>query len=239
MHKVIDFHSHILPRVDDGSASSEESIAMLRMEAEQGIGHVVMTPHFYPQHDTPQRFLERRNAAAERLQQVMGEQNGLPEIHLGAEVYYFRGISESDILKQLTFGEKGCILIEMPFSPWSEQMYQDLADISGKQGLTPVIAHIDRYIAPFHTHGIPERLAQLPVAVQANAEFFLHRATRGMALRMLKKGQIHLLGSDCHNLKDRAPNLGEAIRVIEKRAGAEAIHRICQNQRELFMENEI
>ena len=60
MEKVIDFHSHILPGIDDGSASVEQSIAMLRMEAEQGIDHVVATPHFYPQYDTPEHFLRKR-----------------------------------------------------------------------------------------------------------------------------------------------------------------------------------
>ena len=63
MNKIIDFHSHILPGIDDGSESVEQSIAMLRMEAEQGITHVVATPHFYPRHDTPQRFLQRRKDA--------------------------------------------------------------------------------------------------------------------------------------------------------------------------------
>lgn len=47
MNGIMDFHSHILPGIDDGSASLEESIAMLRMEAEQGITHVIATPHFY------------------------------------------------------------------------------------------------------------------------------------------------------------------------------------------------
>ena len=95
-------------------------------------------------------------------------------------------------------------------------MFQELEDIHSKYGLIPVIAHIDRYIAPFHTHQIPQRLAQLPVIVQANADFFLERRTKRMALKMLRSGQIHLLGSDCHGVSDRAPNLGEAIAVIRK-----------------------
>ena len=63
MREIIDFHSHILPGIDDGSRNVEESIALLRKEAEQGITHVIATPHFYPQHDTPERFLKRRNEA--------------------------------------------------------------------------------------------------------------------------------------------------------------------------------
>ena len=59
MGAIIDFHSHILPGVDDGSQSVQESLAMLKMEAEQGIQHVIATPHFYPKHDSPEHFLER------------------------------------------------------------------------------------------------------------------------------------------------------------------------------------
>ena len=63
MSAVIDFHSHVLPGIDDGSPSVEASVEMLRMEAEQGIRHVVATPHFYPRHDTPEHFLRRRAEA--------------------------------------------------------------------------------------------------------------------------------------------------------------------------------
>ena len=60
MDRRVDFHSHILPGVDDGSRSVEESLEMLRAVARQGIGTVVATPPFYANHDTPERFLRRR-----------------------------------------------------------------------------------------------------------------------------------------------------------------------------------
>ena len=93
MKACADFHSHILPCVDDGSHSVEESLQMLRMEAEQGVTHVVLTPHFYAKHDSPERFLQRRAAAWETLQAAMAGEEGLPQITLCAEVYYFPGIS--------------------------------------------------------------------------------------------------------------------------------------------------
>ena len=98
MNTVTDFHSHILPGIDDGSASLQESIAMLKMEAEQGIRHVVATPHFYPRHDSPERFLSRRDDAEARLREEMEKYPWLPSLEIGAEVYFFRGISESDVL---------------------------------------------------------------------------------------------------------------------------------------------
>lgn len=223
---LTDFHSHILPEMDDGSASLEESVSMLRMEGEQGITRVVATPHFYPQYDEPERFLDRRAEAEEKLRTALEKEPGLPQILPGAEVYFFRGMCEWERLDRLAIGEKKCILIEMPPPPWTDSIYQELERIWHFRGITPVIAHIDRYISPFRTHDIPRRLAQLPVLVQANASFFLERSTSGMAMRMLKSDQIHLLGSDCHNMSSRKPDLGPAVRRIERKLGDGAVSRI-------------
>ena len=211
MIEIVDFHSHVLPGIDDGSDSVEQSIAMLQMEAEQGIEHVVATPHFYPRYHSPEDFLSRRAEAERILRAEMAHHKDLPRLSVGAEIHFFSGIANSDVLQELTIDKKGCIILEMPLSPWTESMYKEIEGIAVKQGITPVIAHIDRYIRPFRTHGIPERLAELPVLVQANASFFLKASTRRLALRLLREDKIHLIGSDCHNTNDRKPNLGEAV----------------------------
>lgn len=236
MSNIIDFHSHILPGMDDGSASLEESIALLRMVAEQGIDHVVATPHFYPQYDTPEHFLRKRAEAEAALREEMRKHTGLPKLSVGAEVYYFNGISNSEVMSELTINQKRCILIEMPTPPWTDAMYRELEGLYTKQGLLPIIAHVDRYIGRFRTHGIPGRMAELPVLVQANAEFFLKKSTSAMALRMLKKNQIHLLGSDCHNLSSRSPNLGAALGKIRKRLGTAPIEMICDWQQRVLQD---
>lgn len=228
---VIDFHTHVLPGIDDGSASVEESASMLRVEAGQGIRYVIATPHFYPQHDTPRRFLERRARAMAQLLGEMPPEHDLPQVILGAEVYFFRGMSQSDQLERLTIGEKSCILIEMPPPPWTEEMYRELEQIWLNKGIIPIIAHIDRYVRPFRTYGIPERLAQLPVLVQANADFFLKKSTASMALRLLKADRIHLLGSDCHNMVSRKPNVQMAVEMIRSKLGDGAIRRIQDYER--------
>lgn len=231
---TIDFHSHILPGVDDGSISIEESLRMLRLQAEQGVTHVVATPHFYPWRDSPESFLRRRAEAEKQLRQAMEQYNSLPKLFVGAEVYFFPGISDSDILPQFAFGKKQSVLIEMPQTSWTESMYRELEQIWLKWGITPIIAHVDRYLSPFRTHHIPEWLTELPVLVQANGAFFLQRSTRSMALRMLQSGQIHLLGSDCHNMDSRKPNLGEAISLIEKRIGSIPVESIRELGRQVL-----
>ena len=110
-------------------------------------------------------------------------------------------------------------------------MYAELAQIRQKRGLTPIVAHVDRYIAPLRTHGIPRKLEELPVLVQANASFFAERSTAAMALKMLRDGQIHLIGSDCHNTDTRCPNMAPALERISRKLGREALDALELNSR--------
>jgi protein-tyrosine phosphatase len=89
--------------------------------------------------------------------------------------------------------------------------------------LVPIIAHIDRYISPLRTRGIPETFSELPVLVQASGSFFINRTTRNLALKLLREKKIHLLGSDCHNLDTRSPNLQETLRIIEAKMSSSRI----------------
>ena len=231
---LIDFHTHILPGIDDGSAGAEQSLAMLRMEAEQGIQAVVASPHFYPRYDSPERFLQRREKAYGQLCEKNYGVKGLPQIILGAEVYFFRGMSQSGWLPQLTFGENQCILIEMPASVWPEEMYRELAAIRLQRGIVPIVAHIERYLNVFNTSTILHRLEDAGVMVQANSEFFLSRRTAGTALRLLQAGWVHLLGSDCHDAVVRCPNLGTAEQKIRQKLGDDGIRWIEMNQKALL-----
>ncbi len=231
---MIDFHTHILPETDDGSKNIEESLAMLKMEAAQGVSRVIATPHFYAQHDSPEKFLKRRNAAFQKLQQATADFKDLPDIILGAEVYYFSGISSSTVIEQMAIEGTSGILIEMPPLPWSNSMLRELEEIYSNFSITPIIAHIDRYISIFNASSVIESLLNFNVIIQANASFFISRFTRKLAFSLLNDGIIRLLGSDCHNLKDRSPNLGTAVQIITDKLGKEALDKVEKTQQNLF-----
>ena len=209
---IADMHTHILPKVDDGSPDVDTSVRMLDAMYEQGVRRVVATPHFYANHDSPQRFLDRRAAAAEKLKAVWKWPD--MQLRIGAEVHYFDGISDCEALKDMAIEGTNLILVEMQSAPWSERCFDELLGIRQKQGLIPVIAHLDRYITPLRQFGIPQRLAQLPVLVQINTESLLQRWSRGMVLRLLREGQVHMLGSDCHSMGSRKPNLAAGWKVL-------------------------
>lgn len=213
---VLDFHSHILPNIDDGSQSAEESLALLRMQAEQGVDFVAATPHFYPEQRTLERFLARREEAYERLRVVLPPD--APTIKLGAEVWYYRGISHMEGLHQLRLEGTDLLLLEMPSMKWSRSMVQEILDLNYSGAMTVVLAHIDRYLA-FQDADLWEMLLQNGVMLQVNASFFLSFRTKGKALKMLKRGLIQWIGSDCHNLAERPPQIGPALDTIRKKLG--------------------
>ena len=99
---MIDFHSHILPEMDDGSKDAKMSLVMLQMEREQGVTEVVFTPHFYAQQDTVAHFLKKREQSVSRLE-AAAQQAGVELLpyHLGAEVYYFRNSGSADMIPEL------------------------------------------------------------------------------------------------------------------------------------------
>lgn len=208
---MIDIHSHVLPGMDDGSRSVEESLAMLRASAAQGISHMAATSHFYPMENSPEQFLARRAAAVERLREAW--QPGLPELLLGAEVYFFEGMSSIAELDALRLEGTELLLVEMPFSPWTDRMVSELLAVHERRGMTVLLAHIERYFR-FQPKGIWDDLLDRGVLMQCNAGFFLSWKTKGKARRMLAEGRIHLLGSDSHNMSARPPRLGEALSVI-------------------------
>ena len=219
-----DFHTHILPKLDDGSKSLEQSLQMLQMEAQAGVKRVVFTPHFYPHESSISEFLLERDFSYRRLVKAAEGIPGMPEMYLGAEVYFYRGMADSKELKKLTIANSPYILIEMPTDKWTEGMYEELNALH-RRGLYPIIAHLDRYITPFNTRGIPERLAKLPVLVQMNTDALQSVWTRGLFLKYLKKDMVHLIGTDCHNCTTRSPQMQKVMKWIEP-LGEQTIQRI-------------
>lgn len=208
---MIDIHSHVLPGIDDGSGSVEESLAMLRASARQGVDCVAATPHFYPMENTPERFLDQREEAAERLRAAW--QPGLPKLLLGAEVYFFEGMSRTEALDALCLEGSRVLLLEMPFGPWTERTVSEVVSLRERRGLTVVLAHIERYFR-WQPKEIWDELPDLGILTQCNAGFFLDWRLRGRARRMLRERKISFLGSDAHNMTSRPPRLGEAMALL-------------------------
>jgi protein-tyrosine phosphatase len=211
---MIDFHTHILPDIDDGSSSVEESIEMIRSEVNQGVDTIFLTPHFSALTQYPEQFLARRSHAMETLNAALSKESSIPNFVLGAEIMYSRGMSKWDELPQLALGDTGYILIEMQGTKWSESVFNELVSIYSERKLIPVVAHIERCFRPFHIRELLARLEKMPVLLQMNGSYITDRHTRKHALNLLKHRKVHLLGSDCHSSTWRKPAMDQVNDIL-------------------------
>ncbi len=217
---MIDFHSHILPEMDDGAESVEMSLAMLRESFRQGVNLICATSHFYADEEDPGSFLMRRDEAYSRLLSALrGEEEHLPRVLLGAEVQYYPGISLSQELRELRLAGTPFLLIEPPMARWSEEMLEEIEQCGETLNCIPVIAHIDHDVHMLHDDTLFDRVGQRRILIQVNANFFLHRGSREFAIDCLKRKRFQFMGSDCHDVDERCPNMGAAEAIIRE-AGA-------------------
>lgn len=231
---LIDIHSHFLPKIDDGSHSVEESMAMLKTAYEQGVTHMVATPHFYADECSVDRFLVRRERSLMRLREETERDTQLPQILCGAEVYYFDGMGKAELLPKLCIGDTRVLLLEMPFTQWTKHMAEEVERIIEKQELQVILAHIERYYDLQKDRGIWDYVMELPVHAQMNGGIFLDWRRRHTANRLLRDNAPILLGSDCHNMTSRCPNLGDARRYIAKKHGDAVLAQTDELGKELL-----
>jgi len=228
---MIDFHSHILPGIDDGSKSVEQSLEMLRALGAQGIKVVVATPHFYANDESVSLFLERRSAAYEKLREAMDDT--MPTVLLGAEVRFYPGIENLADIDKLCIEGTDVLLLEMPFLKWSDFIVREVIKVSTFRNLTLVLAHIDRYLS-FQDKGTWKRLLESDVLMQANAGSFGRMFTGAKMMKMLRLGAVQLIGTDCHNMDDRAPNMDTASEKIIKKLGEDFMVKFTEQGHKLL-----
>jgi protein-tyrosine phosphatase len=224
---VIDIHSHILPEVDDGPKSWEMAEAMCQMAAQDGIEHIVATPHSNDRYFYDRAYL---STLLETLQDRIGPQ---PVLSLGCDFH----LSFDNMQAALRTPEKFCIgkshylLVEFSnfsISPqvddWFTQMHE--------RGITPIITHPERN--PILQEN-PQRVVkwrELGCAVQVTASVFTGfwgPRPRQIADWLLKEKTVHFLSSDAHDTKRRVPILSEARKVIAKDFGEELAQSLVES----------
>lgn len=214
---VTDFHSHILPGIDDGSPDVKTSLEMLHIAREQGVALQMLTPHYYPWKESIEHFLSRREASWEQLRAALTPD--LPELRLCAETAFFNHMHRSDLSPLCATGTR-VLLVELPFESWDSWVVDEIAALSLDQGYQVILAHVERYMGYRNNPQTLETLAELPVFLQVNAEAFRRFSDRRRVLALARSGKALLLGSDAHNLTNRSPNLELGRRMVEKHLGA-------------------
>lgn len=233
-HGIIDVHAHILPGVDDGSRTVEESLQMLKQAAEQGIRGVVATPH-YSRHKTPLEYQQK----LEKLKALAQEQVPGFEFWLGQETYY-----HDDLLAALrngqamTYANGRYVLIEFSPDVAYSRMFQGLRNISAA-GFLPVVAHVERY-ACLRRKGM-EELKAIGCLLQMNYD-----SLKGLPFdsevrwcrAQIRKKQIDLLGTDMHRTDYRPPEIQKAIKWLERSISPEYLEQLTWSNPRRLIEHE-
>ena len=218
---MTDLHTHILPGMDDGARDVSESISLLRMEREQGVDAVALTPHFYRHEETVGRFLRRRQRAAASLEDALSklpeeERRNMPRLLLGAEVAIVPHMADWEQLPELCIGQTKNLLLELPLTLWNGQIIREIYDLINHTGITPVIAHLERYLNCQRREMIDEVL-NLGVPVQITGAVLERWIDRRRVLSLMRKGGDWLIASDCHRIDSRPPTMRTALEALEKK----------------------
>lgn len=217
---MVDYHIHILPGLDDGASSREEFLEMAREAQKAGTTCLVATPHFLPGVYATRRELVLA-AVAEGCRLL--QENGVDlRLEPGMEVYLtpeLPSLAREGHL--LTLGGGRHLLIEFPFQEIPVYAEQALFQLM-LQGLTPVLAHPERNRWVQEDQDRLARLVGRGCLVQINAGSLFGeygRRAKAAAESLVRRGFVHLLGSDAHSPRTPALNMTAARKRIAQLQG--------------------
>ncbi len=216
---MIDIHCHLLPEVDDGAKSWEVAIAMCAMAWQDGIDHIVATPHANEEYYYDRRYLE------DLIPRLMEATGGKPALSLGCDFHFsFENITEALVNPwKFTIGHTPYLLVELSdysLPPMIDESLGKLIDI----GLKPIITHPERNPMLQRT---PQRVLEwvhAGCAVQITANSLTGRwgkIANATARWFFDQQAVHILASDAHGLDSRPPILSEARAIVKQFAGEE------------------
>ena len=214
---MIDIHSHILPGVDDGARSIEESIKILQKAADAGVTTIVATPHVL---EVPSKSeWQRVNNVFNRLKQKIVQENIHIEMILGAELFISPDLPQSiEENRELCINNGSYVLLELPMleiPPFTEQTIFELQ----LQEIVPIIAHPERNLEIQQMPNTLPGLLPKGVLTQLNAGSLTGvygRKVQKTARTLLKKNLIHIMASDIHSFSNVTYPLIRGIDAAEK-----------------------
>jgi len=222
---MIDIHHHLLFGLDDGSPDLETSVAMARMAAENGITHIVCTPH------ANHRYHFDPAVNAERLAELRRQLDGTITLGLGCDFHLSYDNIEDALHShtKYTLNQKQYLLVEFADLMIPQSMTNTFYEMK-VVGLQPIITHPER------NHTIqrnPNRMIDWlreGCLVQVTASSLtgrFGRTAQAMAFKYFDKNWVHFIATDAHNLESRPPIMSEAYQIIENKYGKETAERVC------------
>ena len=234
---MIDIHHHLLFGLDDGSKDIDTSVAMAEMAADDGITHIVCTPHANARY----RFDPAINQ--EKLEQLRARLDGKITLGLGCDFHLsFENVEDAlEHHSRYTINGKQYLLVEFPdlaIPPTMSDVFYEFL-IAGMQ---PIITHPERnptiQKSPHRLDEWIERGCLVQITASSLTGRF-GRLAESFSHALLKQGKVHFIASDAHNLDSRPPRMKQAYEIIAKKYGTETAERLCvSNPKAVFFGDE-
>ena len=232
---MIDFHSHILPGIDDGSRSIEQTIRMLKEAKEAGFTKIISTSHYiegYYESDEAER--------TELLNEVQKNISGI-ELYLGNEIYITNNmINLIQNKKASTINNSKYVLFEFPLSAKSmndkEVVYRLI-----ENGFVPVIAHPERYSYVQDNPEYIEELAEMGALFQANYGSIIGmygKKAEKTLKKLLKNDLIRFFGTDSHRIDQVYTKMPKILKKLHKVLSDEEIEEFTVINPQKVLNNE-
>lgn len=226
--KMIDVHCHILPAVDDGAGSLDESRRMLEIAYKEGIRTIFATSHYHSEmkDDVWKRKKEALMQTRAEAEKISANLRIVP----GAEVFYSEKAVE-ELAEGRIWTMNGSSYVLTEFAPYEEYSYikRGLQNLQ-YHGFWPILAHAERYEELADQQRVAE-LVSMGVFIQINAGSVLGKNGRQIkkyVLKLLKSRQVHFIGTDAHGSRHRRPLMEKCAAYIKRKTDEQYCRMICQ-----------
>lgn len=230
-----DFHSHILPGIDDGAKTVEDSINLLKLLQAQGVTDVCLTPHFYTNQISSKDFVIERNKAYETLKSALPSDMNI-KLHLGAEVFITHYLFSELVDNNICIDGTEYMLCEFSYSDaYKDTVFDYLEKLITICTVTPIIAHIERYKWIMKDKKAREKLRSMGVLFQTNAVSFCHGKYRRKLMKLVENDEISFLGTDAHSERRNSPMFfSHAQEIIKQKISPEHLNKIQQKSMKIL-----
>lgn len=224
---MIDMHSHILPNIDDGARSVEETFHLIKEAEEAGFKAIVSTSHYMlGQYET---IASDREIWIQAICEKLQEQNKDLKVYLGNEIYLTKDIIKLiEEKKASTINRTQYILFEMPLTVEPFNLYDVIYEIM-QYNYTPILAHPERYTFVQQKPELIYELIQKGVLMQANYASIIGyygKSAQILIKNFLQNNMIHFLGSDVHRENTIYPRIPKILEQIKELIGEEKLKEL-------------